>query len=1216
MNVSTPITQAQAERTVPRAKSGGMLGHIASFEFRYQLKNPVFWVTAGIFFLLTFGAVTVEQIQMGDGGNVKENAPHANAMKHLIMSLFFMFVATAFVANVIVRDDDTGYGPIIRSTRITKFDYLFGRFIGALGISALTFLAVPLAILFGSLMPWIDQETLGPNHLSYYAVPYLALALPNVIVLSAIFFALATATRSMMATYIGVVVLLVLWTVVNQSLSDRPDLRNLQAMLDPFGIGAYTNETRYWTAAERNTLTPNLSGMILTNRLIWLGVAAAALGLAYAVFRFAEKGVSKRKQKKAKLLASVEAAPIAAAPAGPLPRASAKPGWSQLKARTSFEMRQVFRSPAFPVLIAVGLFNAVSALAFAGEGLFGTATYPTTRELIPLLNGTFSLIPIIIAIYYAGELVWRERDRKMHEIVDATPLPNWAYVVPKTLAVSLVLITTLLISVLAAVIVQAAKGYTNFELGKYLVWYVAPLAWDFTLVAILAVFIQALSPNKYVGWGLMVLYLILQIVASNIGLEHNLFVYGQAPQVPLSDLNDQGHFWKGAWWFRLYWGAFALLLLVGAHLLWRRGTETRFKPRLRRAPARLKGMPGVLAGTAVVTMALTGGWIFYNTNILNEYRTSDDNDQFAADYEKRYLAFEKLPQPEVAALRLNVDLYPDERRADIRGRYELVNLTDGPIRDVHVRQTDRLTRIVDVRFPGATLARFDEDFGYRIYRLAQPMAPGERRTVEFTTQRWQRGFVNGGADTRLVENGTFLDSSHLAPSIGMDRSGLLQERTKRRKYGLPPELRQAKLEDLSATLRSPTGGWTTADITVSTAADQTPIAPGKKVSDVTRDGRRTARFVADAPILNFFSIQSARYAEKSRNHKGVALTVYHHPTHHWNVDRMLNAMAKSLDYYQANFSPYQFDQARVIEFPAYATFAQAFANTMPYSEAIGFAADARDPEKIDYVTYVTAHEVGHQWWAHQVIGADMQGSTMLVETLAQYSALMVMKQLYGEDQIRRFLKFELDNYLSNRGGEAIEELPLNRVENQGYIHYRKGSLVMYLLQDRLGEAAVNRALQRMIRTYAFKGAPYPRSVDLVRELRAEAKTPEDQALITDLIERITIYDLKVEEPKAVRRADGKWDVTVPVVAAKFYANGKGEETATRLADPIAIGLFTAEPGRGAFAKKDVILMERRPVRNGRQEFRFVTNKKPTHAGVDPYNFYIDRNSDDNVGTVS
>jgi len=376
----------------------------------------------------------------------------------------------------------------------------------------------------------------------------------------------------------------------------------------------------------------------------------------------------------------------------------------------------------------------------------------------------------------------------------------------------------------------------------------------------------------------------------------------------------------------------------------------------------------------------------------------------------------------------------------------------------------------------------------------------------------------------------------IAPAIGMGRDMLLQDRAKRRKYGLPAELHPAKLEDLSATRSTYFGGgWTTADITVSTVADQTPIAPGRKIFDQVANGRRTARFVSDAPILTFFSIQSARYAERHRLYKGIDLGIYYHPAHAWNVDRMLNALQHGLDYYQANFGPYQFKQARIIEFPAYDSFAQAFANTMPYSEAIGFTADATDNDAIDYVTYVTAHELGHQWWAHQIIGADMQGGTMLSETLAQYSALMVMKHLYGEDAMRRFLKFELDGYLRRRGGEGIEEQPLERVENQQYIHYNKGSLVMYLLQDRLGEDAVNRALRSILDKYRFKGAPYPRSIELVDAFRNEAKTPEDKALVADLFERITVYDLKADAPTAVRRKDGKWDVTLPVEAHKYYA---------------------------------------------------------------------------------
>jgi aminopeptidase N len=567
-------------------------------------------------------------------------------------------------------------------------------------------------------------------------------------------------------------------------------------------------------------------------------------------------------------------------------------------------------------------------------------------------------------------------------------------------------------------------------------------------------------------------------------------------------------------------------------------------------------------------------------------------------------------------VKLDVALYPDQIRAKVRGEYLLRNLTGAPISQVHIRTVDRELKVVAIALEGARLASWDARFDYRIFQFEKPMAPGETRRFSFRTERWQRGFRNSTQDMWLVRNGTFLTNFQIVPSIGMNRQGFLQERSKRRKYGLPAELRIPRLEDVSAAGKNYIGDWTTAEIIVSTNADQTPIAPGQKVSDVTRGGRRTARFVSEAPILNFFSIQSARYAERHRRHAGVDLAVYFHPQHGRNVDRMLASLATSLDYYQASFGPYQFRQARIIEFPGYETFAQSFANTIPYSEGFGFAGDFRDRGKIDYATYVTAHELAHQYWGHQIAGAQMQGGTMLVETLAQYSALMVMKKIYGEDEIRRFLKFELDDYLRSRSREAVEELPLERVENQQYLHYRKGSLVMYLLQDRLGEGAVNRALRSMLEKYKFKGAPYPRSIELVEAFRREAKTPEDQALITDLFERITLYDLKVAEPTAVRRADGKWDVTVPVEAKKFYADGQGKERESRFADRIAVGLFTAEPGRGAFDRSNVLLMQPRSVKSGRQVFRFVTARKPTHAGIDPYNFYIDRNSDDNVAPVT
>jgi aminopeptidase N len=239
-----------------------------------------------------------------------------------------------------------------------------------------------------------------------------------------------------------------------------------------------------------------------------------------------------------------------------------------------------------------------------------------------------------------------------------------------------------------------------------------------------------------------------------------------------------------------------------------------------------------------------------------------------------------------------------------------------------------------------------------------------------------------------------------------------------------------------------------------------------------------------------------------------------------------------------------------------------------------------------------------------------------VETLAQYSALMVMKALYGEDKIRRFLKYELDNYLRSRGGEVLEELPLNRVEDQGYVHYRKGSLVMYLLADRLGEDRVNAMLADQLAKYRFSGPPYVRSTQLVDGFKSLARTPEERRLVEDLLEKITIFDLKAPTATTRKLPNGQWETILTVNAAKAYADGQGKETAAPLADVIDIGLFTARPGQGAFSKKDVLFLERRPVKTGTQQIRIVTKQRPAFAGVDPYNKYVDRNSDDNVIDVT
>lgn len=1187
-----------------------MLKHIAAFEWRYQVKSPVFWVGFALFFLLTFGSVTVDTIQIGGRGNVNVNSPFAILQTLGVMSIFAIFIVVAVVAGVILRDDETGFAPILRSTSMRRFDYLVGRFSGAIAAALLVFAAVPLAIWAGSTMPWLDPEKVGPLRLGDYLYALFVLGLPTLLITGAACFALATVTRSMMWTYVGAVGMLVAYLVMRILLRD-PAYDKLSALVDPFGMSALFITTKYWTAAERNTLLPPLDSLLVMNRVIWAAVGLVVFAVAYRLFRHEAKG--SRAKRRAAVAADTPPPPRS----GPLPapRSDASTRLAQLGRLARFDMAFVFRSPAFFVLLGIGMLNSLGGMWTTNEW-YGNPSFPVTRLMVEALIGAFTLMPIIIAIYYAGELVWRDRERRMHEIIDATAAPDWAHLLPKIVAISLVLVCTSLVAVATGILVQGLKGYTQFQIGAYLLWFALPTSILAIQLAVLSVFVQVLVPQKFIGWGVMLLQVVATISLASAGFESNLYNYAGTTPVPLSDLNGMGRFWKGAAWFQVYWSGFALILGVLAYGLWRRGVTTALRPRLARLAHRLRGWALAPLGIGVALFAGSGVYAYYNTHVLNRYLTAPDREALLADAEKALLGYEKLAQPTIAKVTLDVQIHPREARVVTKGSYRIENRSGQPIDTIHVRWRPPL-KMDAVALDGARLEKEYAEFGYRIYRLAEPMAPGAVRELGFSTTLSERGFPNSAPLTRVVDNGTFVDNSEITPMIGMNRDGLLTDRAKRRKHGLPPDLRPPKLEDESGRAHNALrrdSDWVEADITVTTDADQTPIAPGYLLSDRTENGRRTAHFRPDAPLNHFFSVQSARYEVARSKWNDVDLAIYHHPSHAMNVTRMIDAMKASFDVFTREFSPFQFRQARILEFPAYANFAQSFANTIPYSENLGFITRHEDPNKIDMVTYVTAHEIGHQWWGHQLVPSEQQGATMLIESFAQYSALLVMEKTYGRDQVRKFLKYELDRYLRSRGGEVVEELPLARVEDQAYIHYQKGTLVMYWLKEVLGQDVVDRSLARLLSQYAFKGAPYANTTDFLRILREEDGHRHD-ALITDLFEKITLLDLKAEKARVTHRPDGKWEVAIDVQARKLYADGKGAETEAPLDEPVEIGVFTAEPGRDGFGADKVLLLERRPLKSGRQTLVAVVDREPVYAGIDPYNKRIDRNSEDNLVKV-
>jgi ABC-2 type transport system permease protein len=1197
-----------------------MVGTILGFEVRQRLRRIstyiyiVVMAGLGFFFVnLAGGAIAGGGVDFGTGGKVMLNSPYALNQIIGYMSFFGVIITAALAGQATYQDVDSGTTAFFYTAPITKFDYLAGRFCGCLAIQVLIFASVGLGVWIGTLMPWLDQTRLGPQHAAAYFQPYLLLVIPNLIITSAIFFALAALGRKMLPVYAGSVLLLIGYFVAVQ-LAGNITVNVRAALVDPFGGNAIDRITQYWTPFERNTRLIPLAGILLLNRALWLGFGAAILALAYAKFSFSQP----KQRGKRKLLIVEEETAATAAMAAPVlhPEFSFGASLRQLVSLTRLQFSETVKNVFFGVLVFAGTLFAV----IAAGGVFSVGAirvYPLTYQMLAQAGGGFTLFALAIITFYAGELVWRERDAQINQIVDALPVQRWVLFGSKLGALMLVQIVLVFVILAAGLFVQVTHGYYRFELGHYFRELFGIRLIQYWILCVLALFIHTLVNQKYLGHFVVVLYYIATLAAPPMGFQHYLYRLGQSPAFVYSDMNGYGPFVRPLFWFHLYWAIFAVMLAIVTNLLWVRGIEGSWRGRLKLAGARLTGASRLGLAVCALLFAATGGYIFYNTNILNTYRTTSQNDELRAQYEKKYRQYVTLPEPRLTDLNVQDDLDPERLTAKVQGRMWMENKTDAPMdlvalslwpsgpTEPHPRPHIEVERL---NFAGGQTAVIEDPaLGFYLYRLAAPLAPHERVALDFSINYPNPGFVNANPNTDIAHNGSFIDGSYV-PYVGYSQFVELTEDGTRHRHGLEKAKRLAKLEDVAARQNNADAtesDWVNFEGTVSTSPDQIAILPGYLQKEWTQDGRRYFHYKMDAPILGIASMNSGRYEVQRDHWRDVNLEIYYQRGHEFDLERMNRGMKATLDYCTAAFSPYQFRQVRIIEFPRYDSFAESFPNTIPFSESIGFITYVpAGPDAIDLPFYVTAHEVAHQWWGHQVDGANVEGETSIVETLAQYSALMVMQHTYGAEAMKKFLRVELDNYLRGRATERNEERPLYKVEpNQGYIHYRKGSLVMYALQDYIGETAVNQALAEFVKAYAFKGPPYAVSLDLIAALRKHTP-PEFQYLYEDLFENITIYDNRAVAATYVQQAGGKYQVHLTVEAKKNRADGRGQEQAVPLHDWIDIGVQDKD-GHYLYLQKQMI-------DRSKMEFDLTVDKTPALAGIDPINKLIDRSPDDNV----
>lgn len=1205
------------------------------FEMKLRMRSVSTYVFFLIPFLLMFFAVSVQDFGPAGSGKVQLNSPWALMQCFGQFTGFGAILIAAIFGPAILRDFQQDTYAFIFTKPVKKFDYLGGKWLASFVVTLFVFSGMVLGGIIGTFMPWADKTRLAPIHLMSYLKVFFDISVINIFFLGALFFCVAALSRRLIVVYLQGVTVLAIYLILAISVIATNKLdRFWPSVVDPLGLVFMNSLMRYWTVVEMNSKFLGWNGAFLYNRLLWTGVGIVSLVLTYALFPMsAEALAGKRANKKAKQAAEAEEREKKMRPRAvtQLPAVTqeftGRATWMQFLSMTRLRVQNIVREiPFWAIALLMVIFCAINGY-FAGE-TSGVKVWPVTYLMLNVLQGGASLFLYIVVALYAGELIWRERDVRFDQIHEALPEKDWTDWLSKFAALTLVTVLLLTIVLVVGVIMQAVAGFYRFEIPHYLVELYAIWLPQLVMVVLLALAVHTVVGNKFVGHAIVIGFLLLIPVLYRYGIENRLELYGEVTPYTYSDMNGYGHFVRALLWINVYWLAVGGLFGVLAVVLARRGTDTSLKVRMKLMRERFPRAAGFAALCVILALA-AGSWFYYNAHVVNIYRTTFMERHRQAEYETRYKKYEKFPQPKITDVEVAVDIYPERRSFQANGHYTLVNRTDQPIEEIHL--TESRESIDEVKFDRAFKNKLsDKEHFYEIYTLDAPLQPGETLRMDFRASHNTKGFKDGGEPAELAYNGTFFDRDYF-PVLGYSRGQEIDDPVRRREEKLGAYEEMAPRGDSyysNVNLFTPDSEWVTFRCVVSTSPDQIAIAPGYLKREWTENGRRYFEYdMGEQRINNFYSFLSGRFAVKRDQWKReiprsadsarednspagtVNLEVYYTPGHEYNLDKMMESAKSGLEYYEKNFGPFQFTQYRVLEFPRYRSFAQSFPNTVPFSESIGFIERLEKKDDIDLLYFVNAHELAHQWWGHQLIGSATQGSNMMSETLAEYSALKVMEKTYGEEITRKNLKYELDRYLRGRAGETRHEPPLALVQNEPYVWYYKGALVMYALSDYIGEDKLNAALRGYLDKNRYAKGPFPDTRGFVQAMR-EATPPELQYVVDDMFESIVLYENKATSA-VVTPEGGKYKVTLSVETGKRKADGSGNETVVPIDDYIDVGVFS---GTKEHLKK--LYMEKRKFSTDKSRVVVVVDEKPTFAGIDPYNKLIDRNPDDNLVAVS
>jgi hypothetical protein len=1199
-----------------------MFSKLLKFEMQLQTRQVGFWISASIMFILGVIVMSFDFASASAvGEKIKANGALPVAEIIANMSTIIIFFGAVFTVTGAMRDDVHKSLEIIHSTPVSTPSMIWTRLLGVLATGFTCICALVIGMFIGQFAPWVDKETIGPINPLYFLQPLVVFGLISCLFVSAFYLLTAGITRNRTIVYVSAIAMLVISSIPGL-LNESDKLKDMAALLDPFGTVGLLNDTEFWPASEQNTKMIPLSGTFLMNRLIWLAVSIGALILAQRLFK---RGIVKRRLKKGGQLTDTHFTPDDIKLVQVTPAAPKGAKVSRFLTRFKYEYLTTVKSIPFAILLLIAIVFFLIGFVIRHQ-LTDMPVLLTGGQAFDVAVGGFTLFLILMMVFFGGDVIWRERTARITELIDSTAVQNWTLLTSKWLATIAMIFTVIALACISALVAQATIGVGDLDIPVMLKRGFLEIGLMMSFWVTLVMFVQNFAPNRIFGMilGGLILFAILFGLA-RLPFYHPLMGFGMLSPGAYSDMNAYRTSGLLTMTYRgIYWAGLVGLFAVSSIWLWRRGTDVRLSKRLKGVKGQMGKGSLALGFASVLAFFGMGGHIFYKTNIENEFYTDKKAETRLVEIEKNFKEISNRALPKIQSVDVEVQIYAEREQAEFKGQYRIKNTTGQPVSELWMTlPSDKESALRKIDLKGAArdkdndLAKLAEKLEMRshLYVFNPPLAPNAETTLDFEIFFDSPKFMDGSP---IRKRANFLNNSRM-PGLGVNYN-FLRNPDKRRKYDMPEKDKRPDRDDPEAVKKNFfTASADYVDFSANFCVDagQIPIAPGKFMSEtIGPDGRVCRKYQAINPIMNFFAFVAADYevAEdvwKNPNGDDVDLRIYYHEGHPFNIDLMMAAMQSSMTTFTETFGPYQYAQARIMEVP-YVSFAQAFAGTIPFGENLGFIMEVEKGEdKIDFMTYVTAHELGHQWFGHQIVPANTKGYNVLSEGLTENASMTAYEKIVGYPMTRRMRSKRGEQYLSGRTGDKNPEPPLALAEDQQYIFYNKANIVFWGLRHYMPEGEMNAALAKFIQDYGSKGSPYPTTLELVDALREAA--PEDlQEFITDSWEKITFWETGFGDVKVKGNADGTFTVTANALMAKKYASEEdGKETdAETLDEPVEIAFYKEDPSNSW--EEEPILLKRFRLTEAETELTFELSERPGYIVIDPRALLMERKLNDNV----